>query len=115
MIQAGPMSRSRSSPVACACDDAIVLIRPPTTGLASLARVQIAETPIAPAPMKRTCVRHTVSVCVAIATPSGTGCRCVRIGTAMAHAMTSPVNIARPTERPTRWPAPNSASDQAML
>ena len=38
----------------------------------------------------------------------------VRIGTATTHAMTRPVNIASPTDRPTRWPAPNSASDHAM-
>ena len=75
----------------------------------------MADTPIAPAPMNRTCVRHTASVCAAIVTPSGTGCSAVRIGTLIAHAITSPVSMAMPTERPTRCPAPNSASDQATL
>src|SRR5688500_13136419 len=35
------------------------------------------------------------------------------MGTAIAHAMMSPVSIAIPTDRPTRCPAPTSASDHA--
>ena len=75
----------------------------------------MAATPIAPAPMNRTCVRQIVIVCAASSTPSAAGCIDVRIGTAITQAMIRPVSIAMPTESPTRWPAPSSASDQAKL
>ena len=113
MIQGGDRSRSRSSVVAAAFDEAIVETRPPTTGLASLASVQIAETPIVPAPMKRTWWRQMPSACAAKSAPAASGCRCVRIGTAPTHAIASPVSIATPTESPTRCPAPKRASDHA--
>jgi len=69
--------------------------------------------PIAPAPMNLTCVLQTASVCAASGTPAAAGCIAVRIGTATPHAMIRPTSIAIPTESPTRWPAPSSASDQA--
>jgi hypothetical protein len=65
--------------------------------------------------MNLTCVRQMAVVCAARATPSAAGCIDVKIGTAMAQAITSPVSIAIPTDNPTKWPAPTSASDQAML
>src|SRR5262245_32173231 len=49
-IHGGERSRSRSSPVAVARDEAMVETSPATTGLASLASVQMAATAIAPAP-----------------------------------------------------------------
>ena len=68
-----------------------VLTRPPTTGLASLASVQIAATAMAPAPMKRTCVRQIApDVRRRSRRPSAAGCSEVRIGTATAHAMSRP-------------------------
>ena len=48
---------------------------------------RIAATPIVPAPMKRTWVRQTCSACVSRSTPSGAGCRNVRIGTPKNQAM----------------------------
>ena len=105
------MSRSRSSTPVLLRDAAMVVLRPLSTGLASIASVQIAATAIAPAPMNRTCVRHTVVACVARSTPAAAGCIAVRIGTAPTQAMTSPASIANPTDRPTRWPAPHSASE----
>src|SRR5215467_10928033 len=65
--------------------------------------------------MNRTSVRQIVVVCAASVTPAAAGVIDVRIGTATAHAMMSPVSIAMPTDRPTRCPAPSSASDQATL
>ena len=91
-----------------------VLTSPPTTGLASLASVQIAATPMAPAPMKRTCCRQIVGVRGEI----DAGRRRLQVGEdrhAAAQAISSPVSMAMPTDRPTRWPAPKSASDHAML
>ena len=59
-IHAGDRSVSvRSpSPVFAAREADIVPITPLTTGPISLIRVQIEATPMAPAPMKRTCVRQ---------------------------------------------------------
>ena len=65
--------------------------------------------------MNRTCVRQIVDrVRGEIDTPAAAGCIDVRIGTAIAHAITRPASIAMPTDSPTRWPAPRSASDHAM-
>ena len=63
--------------------------------------------------MNRTCVRHIDSVWAASPTPPASGCIDVRTGTAITHAITSPVSIAIPTDNPTRCPAPRSASDHA--
>jgi hypothetical protein len=68
---------------------------------------------MAPAPMKRTCVRQIVSVCASSPTPAAAGCMEVKIGTAMPQAMIRPVSMAIPTDNPTRCPAPSSASDHA--
>src|SRR5688572_5770185 len=72
-IQVPGISRSSGSPDADAPDDRNVLTSPPTTGWASLASVQRADTPIVPAPMKRTCVRQMVIVCDANDSASGEG------------------------------------------
>ncbi len=114
-IHAGERSRSRSSFAPSFREAASVLTSPPTTGFASLASVKIEATAIAPAPMNRTCERQIVIVCAASSTPAAGGVIDVSSGTAIAHAMMRPVSIARPTESPTRWPAPTSASDHAML
>jgi hypothetical protein len=75
MIQPAEMSRSRSSPVAAVLADASVATNPPTTGFASRASVQIAATPIVPAPMKRTWRRQMNSACASKSVPVGAGCR----------------------------------------
>ncbi len=75
----------------------------------------MAATPMAPAPMNRTCVLQMCAVLEASVMPAGMApCMAVRIGTAMPHAMMRPANIAMPTDSPTRCPAPTSASDHAM-
>ena len=102
MIQPGERSRSRSSSVAVAFDERSVLIKPSATGLASVASVHIADTPMAPAPRKRTCVRQIIIVCVANDAASAAGCMNVRIGTAPAHAIRIPTPMAIPTDSPTR-------------
>src|SRR5215212_146027 len=86
-IHLGDRSRSRSSGRFDERELASVLTSPPTTGLASLASVYSAAIAIAPAPMKRTCVRQIAIVYAASVAPSAAGCVEVRIGTAMAHAI----------------------------
>ena len=82
---------------------------PRHSGRASLPIVQIAAAPITPAPKKRTWLPNTASA----AASAGPGVAAIadRIGVAMPKAMTSPSPIARPTDRPTRWPAPSSAKE----
>src|ERR1041384_1907461 len=75
----------------------------------------MAATAMAPAPMNRTCVRQMVRVCDASSDAATAGPIAVSHGTATAHAITSPSSIAMPTERPTKCPAPSSASDHATL
>ena len=65
--------------------------------------------------MNRTCVRQIVVVCAARSALATAGASDVSHGTATPQAMTRPSSIAIPTESPTSWPTPNSASDQAML
>ena len=73
-----------------------------------LSKVQIAATPITPAPKKRTSLRKTV-----LATSSaGPAMPLVRIGSRIHQPITSPANIAAPTEMPTRWPAPIRAGER---
>ena len=100
-------------------------VRPPTRGPASFISVQMAATPITPAPMKRTSRAQTVPasssagasagrvvaiegmpLAVSQAMVSGE----VRIGTAMHHARIRPNSWAKPTVRPIRWPAPSRAN-----
>ena len=69
-----------------------VAIRPLNTGLTSFMRLQIAATPMAPAPRKRTWVRHTVTATVA-ASP---GIPALRSGVATPQAMMRPTSIAKP-------------------
>ncbi|PAV69046.1 hypothetical protein WR25_07740 [Diploscapter pachys] len=81
-----PIGRSRSpsasvAPLRLAALAAIDERIPAITGPMILSNVQIAATPMTPAPRKRT------------------------------SPMTTPANIARPTDRPTRCPAPISANE----
>lgn len=71
-------------------------------GRNSKAKVQIAPTPITPAPMKRTCERQTsVPNSARLWPAAGAACR-VNAGTATPQAMTSPVSMARPATMPIR-------------
>src|SRR5207253_11306397 len=54
-------------PALRARDAAIALVSPLATGLINLSKVQIADTPIAPAPTKRTFVLHVLVASVAAA------------------------------------------------
>ncbi len=73
----------------------------------------IAATAMAPAPMKRTCVRQIVVT--KSASGAWKGVIAVRTGTAPSQAMAMPSSMAAPTEIPTRWPAPNSAREKEKL
>lgn len=75
---------------------------PRTTGPISVASVHTAATAITPAPMKRTCVRHTSRPNADSGLPAGIGVIAVRYGTAMPQAMTSPTSIASPATTPIR-------------
>ena len=84
---------------------------PPITGPAILIRVQIAATPITPAPKKRMSCRKTLFAHVLRAA----GKRIVaRSGSAAGSTSrcTMPSAIAAPTEMPTRWPTPIRAKER---
>ncbi len=81
--------------------------KPSIKGCTSRIMLQIAATPMAPAPTKRTW-RHTASAVVA-ASPA---MPCVQIGTKPAQVMSKPASMARPTDKPTRCPAPTKASEK---
>ncbi len=110
-----PIGISRSttgrSPPAFAADDAASAERmPANTGPMMRSNVQIAATPITPAPRKRTSAEKTV-----FATCSAeplTVLMAVRIGSATHQPMARPTSIAMPTDSPTRWPAPRSANER---
>ena len=84
-----------------------------TRGPANLVSVQIAATAMAPAPMNLT-LWNQMAVTKSSSEPACEGSSAVRIGTATAQAINSPSSIAMPTERPTRYPAPRSASENDM-
>jgi hypothetical protein len=63
-----------------------------------LSKVQIAATPITPAPRKRT--SDLSAVCATSSASPGTPL--VRIGSTIHQPRIIPVSMARPTERPTR-------------
>ncbi len=86
--------------------------RPLATGFTNFSSVQIAETPIAPAPTKRTFVLHVfcASAAAAVVISPAISEKC---GTPQPQPITVPINIAIPTERPTKWPIANSANERA--
>ena len=86
---------------------------PPMIGPMILSRVQIAATPIAPAPMKRTCCRNTAFDHVVGAVARRRLHRGQHRAPASPQAMSMPTSIAMPTVMPTRWPTPISAIEQA--
>ena len=71
-------------------------------GMNRVASVQMAPTPITPAPMKRTCDDHSPVAYFSGDMPAGMSPRAVRIGTAIPQEMTRPVSMARPATMPMR-------------
>ena len=92
-------------------DAAIAPARPLATGFTSFSSVQIAETPIAPAPMKRTFVLHVfcASVAAAVVISPAIAEKC---GTPHPQPISVPMSIAIPTERPTKCPIAKSANER---
>ena len=77
-------------------------LTPRAIGMNNVARVQIAPTPITPAPMKRTCEdQMPVAYCASVL-PVGRSPMEVNTGTAMPQAITRPVSMARPATMPIR-------------
>ena len=68
---------------------------------------QIAATPIAPAPTKRTWCENTVAATSSI----GPATPWLSQGSSAARAITAPSSIAMPVASPIRWPMPNTPSD----
>ena len=111
--QAIGMSRSSSgsvSPLPRAALATRAERTPPMTGPAILTKVQIAETPINPAPKKRTSLRQMKSTHLAMS--PGIGWYPVITGTRTNQPITTPSPIAAPTEMPTRCPTPSKANDR---
>ena len=87
---------------------------PETIGPMIFSSVQIAATPIVPAPTMRafclkaalTSVSRSPPICAAKATSW------VQCGTMNTQVISMPTTIARPTATPTRWPTPISAIDR---
>ena len=117
--------RSSTSPLRRRRLAARAEVRPPISGPASLISVQMAATPMTPAPMKRTSRLHTVPASSSAPTSAGRVVAIegmplavsqamvsgeVRIGTAIPQARIRPNSCARPTARPIRWPAPSRAN-----
>ena len=74
---------------------------------------QMAATAIAPAPINRTSLRQMPLT--KLARSPCIGVIAVMRGTAPAQAIRMPSSMARPTEIPTRWPAPTSAREKEKL
>ena len=102
-VSAWPALRAR--------DAAIALVRPRVTGFTNLSNVQIAETPIAPAPTKRTFVLQVFCAMVATAVVTSPA-MAEKCGTPQPQPINVPMSIAIPTERPTKCPIPRSANDK---
>src|SRR5262245_46154425 len=102
-VSAWPAFRAR--------DAVIALARPRVTGFTNLSNVQIAETPMAPAPTKRTFVLHVfwAMAAAAVVTSPEIAEKC---GTPQPQPIRAPISNARPTERPTKCPMPRSANDK---
>src|SRR4029077_12636168 len=80
------------------------------TGFTSFSNVQIADTPIAPAPTKRT-LRLQV-LCASAPAAVVTSCaRAEYCRTPQPQPITAPMSIAIPTERPTKCPIASSKKD----
>ncbi len=90
---------------------AIAPARPCATGLISFINVQIAETPIAPAPRKRTFVRQTVFAIVATF-PLRSPLSAEKCGTPQPQPMIVPTSMAIPTATPQRCPIASNANDR---
>src|SRR5206468_8525876 len=73
--------------------------------------VQIAETPIAPAPTKRTFVLQVFCAnwAAAVVMSPAIAEKC---GTPQPQPIKAPMSIAIPTDKPTRWPIPRRAKDK---
>ena len=78
-------------------------------------RVQMAATPMVPAPMKRTFSRKVVPTKVsrsaALPRPASPVCQ----GTSTNQLMTRPTSMAMPTAMPTRCPTPIRAIDRLVV
>ncbi|MNT79162.1 hypothetical protein D3C72_2184700 [compost metagenome] len=75
---------------------------PSSIGRASVISVQMAAMPMVPAPIKRTCVLHTVVPKACSVAPSGRGVMAVSQGTATPQVSSSPSSMASPPTMPTR-------------
>ena len=92
-------------------DAAMAPAIPRTIGRITRSSVQIAATPIVPAPMKRTLARNTLDTNAAISVPGG-GPLAVIIGRITTKLITMPTSMAMPTASPTKCPTPTSASEK---
>ena len=101
---------SAALPAPRAREAAIAEARPLITGLTSLASVQIAATPMVPAPTKRTLWLQVAFARSAI--EPATGIIAEKCGTPQPQPISAPTSIAMPTHSPTRCPMPNSANDR---
>src|SRR5437763_16997260 len=98
-------------PALRAREAAIALARPLATGLTSFSNVQIADTPLAPAPTKRT-LRLQV-LCASAPAAVVTACaRAEQCGRAQPQPITAPLSNAIPTDRPTKWPLASSQEEE---
>ena len=97
---------------ALAVIDLIDSLMPSTIGLSNVNNVQIAATPIVPAPMKRTLVFHTVLENLIASKLSGFGRWFVKYGTKPPQAIIMPTKMAIPLAIPIRNPAPNKAEEK---
>ena len=77
-------------------------LTPRAIGMNSVASVQMAPTPITPAPMKRTCEAHRPVANFSSDMLAGMSAMAVRMGTAMPHEISNPTSIARPATMPIR-------------
>src|SRR5262245_12918517 len=102
-VSAWPALRAR--------DAAIAPASPLATGFTNFSNVQIAETPIAPAPTNRTFVLQVFVARVAAAVVRSPAIA-EKCGTPQPQPINAPINIAIPTERPTKCPIPRSANDK---
>ena len=110
-----PIGMSRSTRGNCSPLDprsreaAIAPVTPRTIGPMILSRVQIAATPMVPAPIKRASERKMVPTWSPSSTPAAAGVSAVSHGTSTPQLITRPTTMAMPTPRPTRCPTPISA------
>ena len=84
---------------------------PSIMGLSSVISVQMAATPMVPAPMKRTLFFQSESAYDAMSMSAGCGATDEKYGTSTPQAMAMPSRMAMPPAKFTRKPAPSSASE----